>query len=218
MRFKLKASNNESEYEALIAGLSLAKSLRVGRLLLHSDSRLVVNQVLRVYEARDERMDTYMKRVRTNLEVFEEVKMKRVPWQDNSQADALARLASATRTNIRRTIPVEILPQLTIEEEEVSNPCLNLNLGDSWMDPLIRYIREGVLPDSKLERRKLRYRAAKFLIVGDVLYRKGFLLPLLRFVHPTEVPHVLREVHEGSCSSQIGGRPLDKRILTQGYW
>ena len=53
------------------------------------------------------------------------------------------------------------------------------------MDTLIRYIREGVLPESKLERRKLRYRAAKFSIVGDVLYKKGFILPLLRYVHPT---------------------------------
>ena len=68
LRFNFQASNNESEYEAMIAGLSLAKTLGVKRLLIHSDSRLVVNQVLRVYEAKDERMANYLKRVIMMLE------------------------------------------------------------------------------------------------------------------------------------------------------
>ena len=83
-----------------------------------------------------------------------------------------------------RTIPIEVLGKETIEEEEVCNPCHNLNLGHSWIDPLVRYLREGELPESNIERRKLRYRVAKFSMVGDVLYKKGFLLPLLRCVHP----------------------------------
>ena len=109
----------------------MARTVGIRRLLLHSDSRLVVNQVLGVYEVKDEGMAKYLKKVRTILEGFEEVKMRRIPWKNNSHTDALARLASATRTYIRRTVPVEILPGATNEEEEVSNPFLNLNLGDS---------------------------------------------------------------------------------------
>ncbi|KAK3023669.1 hypothetical protein RJ639_043550 [Escallonia herrerae] len=51
-----QASNNEAEYEALLAGIRLAHSLRVDSLSVHSDSQLVINHILGEYEARDERM------------------------------------------------------------------------------------------------------------------------------------------------------------------
>lgn len=40
-----KATNNEAEYEALITGLRLAKSLGVASPYVYCDSQLVVNQV-----------------------------------------------------------------------------------------------------------------------------------------------------------------------------
>ncbi|CAL8135404.1 unnamed protein product [Prunus armeniaca] len=47
IRFQFRASNNEAEYEALLAGLRLAQSSGVERLMICSDSQLVVNQVPR---------------------------------------------------------------------------------------------------------------------------------------------------------------------------
>ena len=45
LRFGLHTSNNESEYEAIIAGLNLAHSLEVDQLEVYSDSQLVVRQI-----------------------------------------------------------------------------------------------------------------------------------------------------------------------------
>ena len=45
LKFDFKASNNEAEYEALLAGLRLAKELKVGHLQIFSDPQLVVKQV-----------------------------------------------------------------------------------------------------------------------------------------------------------------------------
>ena len=42
LRFGFHASNNEAEYETVIAGLNLAHSLEVGQLEVYSDSQLVV--------------------------------------------------------------------------------------------------------------------------------------------------------------------------------
>ena len=42
IRLGFSASNNESEYEAIVAGLELAASLSTNRLLIRSDSQLVV--------------------------------------------------------------------------------------------------------------------------------------------------------------------------------
>ena len=43
--FKFQASNNEAEYEAVIAGLNLAHSLEIDQLKVYSDSQLVVRQI-----------------------------------------------------------------------------------------------------------------------------------------------------------------------------
>ena len=45
LRFDFSTSNNEAEYEALIAGLRLAKAVGAKRVEVYSDSQLVVNQV-----------------------------------------------------------------------------------------------------------------------------------------------------------------------------
>ena len=42
LRFRFKASNNEAEYEALIAGLNLAKEMKVKSLEIFSYSQLVI--------------------------------------------------------------------------------------------------------------------------------------------------------------------------------
>ena len=43
--FNFKASNNEVEYEAVIAGLGLARELGVEDIKVFSDSMLIINQV-----------------------------------------------------------------------------------------------------------------------------------------------------------------------------
>ena len=45
LRFAFKCSNNEAEYEATLAGLRLAQSLKARKIAIFSDSLLVVNQV-----------------------------------------------------------------------------------------------------------------------------------------------------------------------------
>ena len=46
LRFGFRTSNNEAEYEALIAGLKLAKEIKVKSLEIFSDSQLVVCQII----------------------------------------------------------------------------------------------------------------------------------------------------------------------------
>ena len=53
IRLGFGASNNESEYEAILAGIELAATVSADRLLIQSDSQLVVGQVNEEYESRD---------------------------------------------------------------------------------------------------------------------------------------------------------------------
>ena len=60
LRFGFRTSNNEAEYEAIIAGLNLAHSLEVNQLKVYSDSQLVVRQIEDTYEAKSGRMILYL--------------------------------------------------------------------------------------------------------------------------------------------------------------
>ncbi|XP_077221030.1 uncharacterized protein LOC143854808 [Tasmannia lanceolata] len=51
LRFGFRASNNEAEYEALLAGMNLAVQVKAQRLRAYCDSQLVANQIQGVYEA-----------------------------------------------------------------------------------------------------------------------------------------------------------------------
>ena len=54
-RLQFLATNNEAEYEALLTGLSLAKALRAKSLIVQFDSQLIIGQVKRDYEAKEEK-------------------------------------------------------------------------------------------------------------------------------------------------------------------
>ena len=95
LRFGFHASNNEAEYEVVIAGLNLAHSLEVDQLEVHSDSQLVVRKIKDTYEAKSEKMVLYLQKVRDLLKKFVSVQIKYVPRTENSRADALAKLATA---------------------------------------------------------------------------------------------------------------------------
>lgn len=64
------ATNNISEYEALLVRLKLAQSLEVKNLVVYSDSHLVVKQVLREYEARETHLQAYLSFVHSLLSSF----------------------------------------------------------------------------------------------------------------------------------------------------
>ena len=51
IRLEFAATNNDAEYEAVIAGLEIAIEIGANSLCLHSDSQLIVNQILGEFQA-----------------------------------------------------------------------------------------------------------------------------------------------------------------------
>nr|GFB52113.1 reverse transcriptase domain-containing protein [Tanacetum cinerariifolium] len=60
LRFQFAASNNEAEYEALIASLRIATQIGVKNIQANVDSKLVANQVLGAYVAKEDNMIKYL--------------------------------------------------------------------------------------------------------------------------------------------------------------
>ena len=61
--FAFKANNNQTEYDALIAGMLLAKEMGAKSLIAKSDSLLVTGQVTGEYQAKDPQMIAYLQYV-----------------------------------------------------------------------------------------------------------------------------------------------------------
>lgn len=61
VRLQFLVTNNEAEYEALLTGLSLAKAIGAKNLIVQADSQLIIEQVKGDYEAKEERMQKYLK-------------------------------------------------------------------------------------------------------------------------------------------------------------
>ena len=56
IRLEFSTTNNEVEYEALIAGLDLARAARTENMTIHYDSQVITSQVNDSYECKNERM------------------------------------------------------------------------------------------------------------------------------------------------------------------
>ena len=56
VQLKFPVTNNEAEYEALLAGLKVARALGAENVVLKSDFQLVIGQVRGEYEAKEARM------------------------------------------------------------------------------------------------------------------------------------------------------------------
>ena len=61
VQLKFPATNNEVEYEGILTGLRLGKALGAKNLLVQSDSKLVIGQIKEEYEAKEERMQRYLR-------------------------------------------------------------------------------------------------------------------------------------------------------------
>ncbi|XP_056690068.1 uncharacterized protein [Spinacia oleracea] len=174
MRFNFQTSNNEAEYEALLAGIKMCKAAGAQEILAFSDSQLIVSQVNGDYEARDPNMIKYMQAVHQEIEHLKSFEAKQIPRTENKQADALLKLASSASCDTPRHKFWEMKDKRSIEQELCAPMVAILDRSSTWMDPIIAYKVDG--------------------------------------------KEILDDLHQGLCSSHIGGRALAEKALRTGYY
>ena len=77
----------------------------------------------------------------------------------------------------------------------------------------------GILPDEKDAARKLKVQASRFVLIRNVLCKRGFSRLYLRCLSHDEVDYVMKEVHEGICGNHSGARSLVHKLVRAGfYW
>ncbi|GKE78596.1 reverse transcriptase domain-containing protein [Tanacetum coccineum] len=119
LRFRFDATNNEAEYEALIASLRIAEQMGIRNLQENVDSRLVANQVNESYIAKDRGMIQYLEKVKVLSSIFKKFSIKQVPRSENKKADALSKITSTIFAHLTKQVLVEELKEKSINEAEV---------------------------------------------------------------------------------------------------
>ena len=89
---------------------------------------------------------------------------------------------------------------------------------ENWMTSIVTYLKDGRLPEERNDAKKLRIKSAKYVIIDEVLYKRGFSQPYLRCLVPNEADYVLREVHEGAYGNHSGARAFVHKVVRAGYY
>ena len=106
IRLGFNSSNNESEYEAILAGIELTATMSIDKLLIRSDSQLMVRQVNEEYESRDPRMKKYVSLVKQRLGSFSAWKLEHITKDCNEKTDALAAIAASLPITETLLLPI----------------------------------------------------------------------------------------------------------------
>ena len=88
-----RATNNEAEYQAAIAGLEAALGLGGGDVELRMDSQLVVRQLEFRYKVRNPRLQPFFNRLLELKRQFNVFSVSHIPREQNTRADELANMA-----------------------------------------------------------------------------------------------------------------------------
>ncbi|XP_056866528.1 uncharacterized protein LOC130512491 [Raphanus sativus] len=237
--FGFPASNNEAEYESLIAGLRLARAVKAKRLSAYCDSQLVASQFSGDYDARNDRMDAYLRVVQELAREFDFFELTKVPRGENVCADALAALGSKLHDQVKRTIPIHRIDRPSIDSSsDESSPIAPIfattrrsttdqtdaEMPDrddtpvDWRTEFLDYLVREELPKDKWAARRLKRRSAHYVIMNDELHRVTANKVLLKCIQGDEVRRVMAETHDGAGGNHSGGRALALKVRSLGFF
>ena len=106
--------------------------------------------------------------------LFQEVEIKQISRNENYRVDMLAKMAAIADPKLPKSVSLEVRTSPSIGEEV---EVMRVSTEESWMDPILSYIRDGVLPKDMKQARKLKCWAARYTLLDGVLYCRGFTLP-----------------------------------------
>ncbi|XP_062173678.1 uncharacterized protein LOC133879154 [Alnus glutinosa] len=220
IKLDFATTNNEVEYEAVLAGLAIAREVGALNFEIRSDSQVVVGQISGEFAAQGDRLAKYLEKVHDLQSSFRTLTVIKIPRERNVQADALARAGSATDQEIAKMKrQVLVQPNPSIDKSQcVLQVAREREPEPEWASDVIRYLRSGKLPSHKEQAHKVKLQAARYMMVDDMLYRRGYSHPLLKCLSAPEANYVLREIHEGVCGNHSGGRMLAIKAVRAGYY
>ena len=182
-------------------------------MVVHCDLQVVTSLINGGYEYKNERMKRYLEEVKNRIDSLE-VRFVQIPRGENECADRLAKAASVEFI----LVPKQVLSFVQVSSliDDGTN-VQKVNYESNWTTPLISYLKTGILQVGNDVARKLKVQASRFVLIKDVLYKRGFSRSYLWCLCHEEADYVIREVHEGIYENHSGARSLVHKLIRAGY-
>nr|GEV13180.1 reverse transcriptase domain-containing protein [Tanacetum cinerariifolium] len=145
LRLMFTSTNNEAEYEARLAGLRIARRMKIQSLEAKFDSKLVASQINGSYIASSDSMIKYLAKAKDYIACFKSFSIANIPRNLNQKDDVLTKEINAV-----------------VEEE-----------GDNWMTPIIQCLEKGIWLKDKNEARNLRVKINQFGLPRIIVINNG---------------------------------------------
>ena len=113
-------------------------------------------------------MVSYLEKEKEQLILFSAASIEVILQSKNLNVDALGKLASTRDVDLLDAVSMELIQE------------------QSWMDPIVAYLKTGEQLKGKTEARILRLKATRYVLYDDKLYRRGNSMPLLKYNTPLE--------------------------------
>ncbi|XP_050233150.1 uncharacterized protein LOC126681647 [Mercurialis annua] len=135
--------------------------------------------------------------------------------EENTRADAIAKAATLKSQLYVSLQMKEDRMTPTVEEKQM----LPVTVLDPWMQPIVAYLADGLLPEGRTEAAKLVRISSVYSLIEGVMYRTSVTHPWSKCISLEEGSYVLREIHEGECGAHEGAITLYRKAMLQGfYW
>ncbi|GJT90443.1 reverse transcriptase domain-containing protein [Tanacetum coccineum] len=176
LRLNFASTNNEAEYEALLAGLRMARNMKVQNIDVKVDSKLVASQINRNYMTSSTNMIKYLATIKECIAEFKTFAIQNIPRNLNQKADILSKLATHAFDHLTKKVLVEVLAERSTDRKEVGE--IVEEEEDNWMTPIIRCLAEGVPLHANYVIREIHvgWNAHRGKVRGGESYKTGILL------------------------------------------
>ncbi|GJV82328.1 reverse transcriptase domain-containing protein [Tanacetum coccineum] len=189
LRLNFESTNNQAEYEALLAGLRISKKIGVQSLSVNA---------------------------KQYISCFKNIKIQNIPQNKNQKADVLSKLAPVAFNHLIKEILVETLDVSSMDVEEIN--AVVEEEGETWITLIIICLERGVWSEDQNEARALRMKIGQYVMEEGFMFKNSYLMPMLWYVGPLQANYVIREIHMGACSMHLKARSVVAKAIWQGYY
>jgi len=162
------------------------------------DSKKVISQLTEEYKCESESLFPLWLQCRELMAQFRYINFTWIPRSQNTEANDLAQMASGYKDLADGTdVQVQFLE------------------ADDWRADIFNYLKDSARGAPK----RIRYKAMRYVLIGDDMFYRTLEGLLLKCLGPTEANRLLHEVHEGACGTHQSAHKMKWLIRRSGfYW
>ncbi|KAK1663158.1 hypothetical protein QYE76_051317, partial [Lolium multiflorum] len=197
IRLSTPCTNNVAEYEAICKGMELLLDAGAEAVEIFGDSKLVISQLTEEYKCESGSLFPLWMQCRELMAQFRYINFHWIPRTQNTEANDLAQTASGYKD--------------VVEEADFQ---VQLMEPDDWRADIFNYLKDPARGAPK----RIRYRAMKYVLIGDDMFYRTLEGLLLKCLGPAESNRLLHEVHEGACGTHQSAHKMKWLIRRSGFY